>query len=119
MSREQKNSLRITRALSFLARFLGLMGKQKWPLGYDALWFPRCGSVHTFFTFLRPDILFVDSNGMILSIHTQALPWRVWWGPPGTFGCLEIGPGEVVKRDWRIGTKIEGLFDNSLDRLSR
>lgn len=103
--------MRVKNAVSFHLRFLGLMAKGKWPQEYDALWFPRCGSVHTFFTFLRPDLLFLDSNYKVLSLHPQTPAWRLWWGPRGTSGCLEIPPGEAQRWGWRVGTNLEKLFN--------
>jgi len=102
-----KRNFRVKHAHFFHLRLLGLMGRGKWPREYDGLWFPRCASVHTFFTFLRPDLLFLNREYRVLSLHPKALPWRFWWGPRGSFGCLELPLGEARKRGWCVGTNLK------------
>jgi uncharacterized membrane protein (UPF0127 family) len=69
------------------------MGKRKWPEGTRGFYFPECRSVHTFFTFLKPDILFLDKSQKILKIFPSARPWRIFWGPPTSRHCLELPSG--------------------------
>ncbi len=104
------NPLRVKKAENIIIRFWGLMGTRKWPAGYDALWFPQCSAVHTFFTFCRPDLLFLDREYRVLSIHPQTAPWKIILGPMRCFGCLEIGSGEAGKRNWRVGTDLSNIF---------
>jgi hypothetical protein len=106
-ARAGKRQPRVKHALSFYLRFRGLMARGKWPPEYDALWFPRCASVHTFFTFLGPDLLFLDRDYQVLKVYPLAPPWRFWWGPRGTYGCLETRGGEAGKREWRVGTSLK------------
>jgi uncharacterized membrane protein (UPF0127 family) len=102
--------LRIRTARRFHERFLGLMGKRSWPGDYDALWFPYCVSVHTCFTFLKPDLLFLDRNYRILSRAIQAKPFRLWFGPPGTRGCLELPTGTSQRQAWKAGVSLKKYF---------
>jgi uncharacterized protein len=106
-----KPTLRIKPALSFGLRLRGLMLKTQWPRDYDGLWFPQCASVHTFFTFLKPDLIFLDKSYRVAAVHTEASAWRLCFGPKGTFGCLEIRGGEVLKRGWSVGTDLKKYFD--------
>jgi len=85
-----KSETKILTAKRFKHRLIGLMGRTVWPTGFDGIYFPRCRSVHTFFTFLRPDLLFLDKNHKILRIHFSAKSWLVFVGPMHTYGCLEI-----------------------------
>ena len=96
----------VQKAESFLSRLGGLMGKQSWPQKLGGLYFPRCASVHTFFTFLRPDVVFTDKNNRILKIIPQAGPWRFWFGPRGSENCLEIPPGLSRKSRLQVGMKL-------------
>jgi len=85
-------------AEKYLARLGGMMGRRKWPRSYfTGLYFPKCKSVHTFFTFLKLDIVFLDKNNKILKIFSSASPWRFFLGPAGSRHCLEL-PGGYSNR---------------------
>jgi uncharacterized membrane protein (UPF0127 family) len=96
----------------FFGRFLGLMGRRQWPASHRGLFFPRCGSVHTFFTFLRPDLLFLDKNNKILRIHPSAKPWLVFFGPIHTYGCLELPQDTACQLGLHEGDFFDGPFNN-------
>ncbi len=97
-------------ARTYLVRLVGLMGRTQWPLDHQGLYFPSCGSVHTFFTFLRPDLLFLDKNNKILRVVPSAKPWLIFFGPTHTYGCLELPQGASQQRGLREGTTIDELF---------
>jgi uncharacterized membrane protein (UPF0127 family) len=94
-------------ARSFLARLIGLQGRTVWPKRYGGIFFPKCGSVHTFFTFLRPDLVFLDKKGKILKIIASAKPWRVFFGPSKTYHCLELPRGNAKKLGLKAGIIIK------------
>lgn len=79
------------------------MGRSRWPKGWAAILFPDCRSVHTAFTFLRPDIVFMDKTNKILRVEAQAAPWKAHWGPTGTRHCLEVPRGTARSRGWKPG----------------
>jgi len=81
------------------------MARSRWPSSYRGIYFPNCRSVHSFFTFLRPDILFLDKSHKILKIFPSAGPWKVFLGPRGSRHCLEL-PGGFSRRS---GLKPGGL----------
>jgi hypothetical protein len=85
------------------------MGQTEWPTAHQGIYFPRCGSVHTFFTFLRPDLLFLDKTNKILRVYPSAKPWRVFVGPVHTFGCLEIPRGAAQQAGLKEGHVIDWL----------
>jgi len=99
-------------AKNYKDRLMGLMGRTAWPGYYDGIYFPKCRSVHTFFTFLRPDLLFLDKNHKILHVYLSAKPWQIFIGPIYTDGCLEI-PREAA-RQWGLkeGVTINWLRNN-------
>ena len=86
---------------------MGLMGRRRWPSTYGGIYFPECRSVHSFFTFLGPDILFLDKNLKILKIFPSARPWRIFLGPPGSRHCLELPAGESKRLGLRKGLHIK------------
>ena len=79
------------------------MVRSRWPKGWAAILFPDCRSVHTAFTFLRPDIVFMDKTNKILRVEAQAAPWKAYWGPTGTRHCLEVPRGSARSRGWKPG----------------
>lgn len=95
----------ILAAEGFFIRLRGLMARRRWPISYRGIYFPKCGSVHSFFTFLKPDILFLDKRLKITKIFPSAGPWRFFLGPFGSRHCLEI-PGGSARR---LGLKVGGL----------
>lgn len=97
----------IRTAEGFLSRLLGLMGRTQWPKPHRGIHFPRCGSVHSFFTFLKPDILFLDKNSKILKIFPSAGPWRVFIGPPGSRHCLELPGRDALRLGLKKGMNVE------------
>lgn len=88
---------RARRADAFLERLLGLQFRRRFPASFDGLWFPRCRAVHTFFTFARPDLVFLDRRGRVTGVVPRVPAWRVSVGVPGTVDTLEI-PGGVARR---------------------
>jgi uncharacterized membrane protein (UPF0127 family) len=102
-----KRIRRVRTAEAFSTRLRGVMGMKKWPGEYDGLYFPNCGSVHTFFTFLALDIVFVDKGRKIIKIFPSTKSWRVYWGPRGTCHCLELPAGSTKRLGLTKGVKIE------------
>ncbi|HJT23410.1 MAG TPA: DUF192 domain-containing protein [bacterium] len=94
-------------AEGFFIRFRGLMARGRWPSTWRGIYFPRCASVHTFFTFLKPDILFLDKNLKILKIFPSAAPWRIFLGPSGSRHCLEVPGGSARRLKLKNGVKIK------------
>lgn len=98
-----KREIQVVYAESYLSRLMGLMGLMRWPKTHRGLYFPRCSSVHTFFTFLSPDILFLDKSNKIIKIFHRTKSWRVFWGPVRTFNCLELPNGTARDLDLKVG----------------
>ena len=101
-----KNIRKVRRVTGFFERLVGLMGRNRWPAAWNAYHFPDCGSVHTFFTFLSLDIVFLDKGGKILKIFPSTKSWRAYWGPRPTSHCLELPAGAVQKLKWKVGDRI-------------
>ena len=59
----------------FSERLIGLMFARK----TRVLFFPGTRSVHTFFVFCRPDIVFLDDKGTMVRIVNRAMPFRVFF----------------------------------------
>src|SRR4051812_38799906 len=63
-------------ARDFLSRFLGLMGRKRIATD-EALLFPRCNSIHTFFMRFPIDIVFVGADGTVVDVVEGLRPWRL------------------------------------------
>ena len=61
---------------SFFPRLLGLMGR-KTIANDEALIFPRCNSIHTFFMRFAIDVVMVDAKGEVVEVAQAMLPWRM------------------------------------------
>ena len=94
-------------ALDFPTRLLGLMGHKAWPASHRGLFFPRCRAVHTFFTFLRPDLVFVDKNQKILKIFPSAAPGKIYWGSREDCHCLELPEGSAERFHLSPGDRLQ------------
>lgn len=63
-------------ATSFFSRFLGLMGKKS--IAEDqAVCFPRCDSIHTFFMRFPIDVILVGKEGEVVEVVEAMKPWRL------------------------------------------
>lgn len=60
----------------FLSRFLGLMGRKGLPQD-EALFFPRCNSIHTFFMRFPIDVVFLDADGNVVEVIEGLKAWRM------------------------------------------
>jgi len=104
LKRRKLESIRT--ADSFGPRLLGLMGKREWPAGLKGLFFPHCRSLHTWFTFLKPDLVFMDKNRKILKLVLSAGSWRFYFGPSDCRHCLELPEGVVRRQRLKVGMMI-------------
>ena len=80
-------------ALSLKHRFLGLMGKRFPWRDYDALVFPSCRSIHTFFMLAAIDVIFLDRESRIVKVCRAVAPWRISLGGRRTYWTVELPVG--------------------------
>ncbi len=45
----------------------------------EALWFPRCTSIHTFFMRFPIDVAFLDRRGRVIALYHSLPAWRHTW----------------------------------------
>lgn len=61
---------------TFFNRLIGLMGKSK--LNSDeGLIIRPCNSIHTFFMKFNIDVVFVDSDFIIVDVYLDLAPWKI------------------------------------------
>ncbi len=94
------------RAITFWTRFWGWMGKRNF-LTSEAIYFPRCKSIHTFFMLVPIDVVFVDASGRIVELCLNVLPWRLLMPRWSAFGIVELQSGTVRKLGLTVGDRLE------------
>jgi hypothetical protein len=67
---------RAERAISFLERFKGLMGRRSLAFG-EGMHIAPCNSIHTFFMRIPIDVAFLDKDGLIVKQIPAMPPWRM------------------------------------------
>lgn len=106
----KKNSQTVVRkcrvADAFLSRLMGLMGKKQLDPD-EALVFPRCNSIHTFFMRMPIDVVFVGAEGKVVEIVEALHPWRMLLPRIAVKHTIELGarrakeigisPGDVLE----------------------
>ncbi len=92
-------------ASSFMRRAVGLLSASSLGTG-EGLWISPCSSVHTLFMRFPIDILFLDSEGLVLDGST-VVPWRISTWVRRSRGVLEIPAGTIKKTGTRVGDRIE------------
>lgn len=61
-------------AVSLNWRLRGMIGRRF--DGFDALVFPRCWSIHSWFMRIPIDVLFLDRDNTVVGVFADLQPWR-------------------------------------------
>ena len=94
-------------AKTFFARFLGLMGRKRFPEGSDALIFEACPSIHCFFMRMTIDAVFVDRGGRVTRVFPDLVPWRLAFGGKGAYAVIELPAGVIEATRTAPGDQLE------------
>jgi uncharacterized membrane protein (UPF0127 family) len=92
-------------ASSFTERLTGLLGKTEFPKGH-ALWIERTNSIHTFFMKFSIDVIFVDKNLIVKSVHQNLKPWRMTVPVLGADSVFELTAGELKNLEIKKGDQL-------------
>jgi uncharacterized protein len=76
-------------ANTFFSRFLGLMGRKEIPAD-EAILFPNCNSIHTFFMRFPIDVVFVKKNGEVSEVVESLASWRMLLPRRGVAHIIEL-----------------------------
>lgn len=94
-------------ASSFLKRLIGLLGRRSLADDTGLLIVP-CNNIHTAFMRFVIDAVFVDDDGIILSIFEKMPPFRIAYVRHAS-SCLELSSGGAARLNLKVGQKIEAL----------
>lgn len=99
---------------SFFSRFRGLMFRST--LNEDeAVLFPKCNSIHTFFMRFPIDVVFISSHGQVVDTVADLRPWRLLWPRLNAKHTLELKAGRTKALSIQTGEMIlcEGVWGES------
>jgi len=99
---------RLSIAGTHWSRLRGLMGKDaaSFPAG-DGLWIVPSRGVHTLAMKFPIDVLYLDTNKLVVHVEQNLKPWRVAKVSMNTASVLEL-PGDTLKSSGTvIGDEIE------------
>jgi uncharacterized membrane protein (UPF0127 family) len=98
---------RVLVADRFGLRLRGMIGRDF--TAFDAMVFPDCASVHTFWMKMPIDLIYLDSDDQVLGCEQAARPWRAFFGPRGTKTIIELAAkaldGRVVEAGDQLSWK--------------
>jgi len=90
-------------AVSFRLRLRGLMFRKAWPEKWNGLYFPECSAIHTFFTWVEFELVFLDDSHRVTRLEAGPRPWRFYNGPQGTIDALELPMGTIQLLNLKVG----------------
>jgi len=86
-------------------RMKGLLGRKNLPAD-QALWIPRCNSIHTFFMKFPIDLVFIDADMVVKKTIAGVRPGRVVWPVWQATGVIELSEGFLQNNPLRIGEQL-------------
>ncbi|MGH7736806.1 MAG: DUF192 domain-containing protein [Candidatus Tyrphobacter sp.] len=96
----------MTRARSWRARTLGLIGRTK--LGArDGMLFERCAGIHTFFMRVPIDVVFLDAQHRVVRAVRCVPPWRPLVACRGARAVVELAAGTIDRRRIDDGVRLK------------
>lgn len=92
-------------AVTFSDRLRGMIGRRF--SSFDAMIFPRCGSVHTFFMTIPLDLVFLSGEGRVLRTVSGARPWRPCFRCAGAKTVVELPEGALKRSETSPGDRYD------------
>ena len=98
-------------ARRFYHRLRGMIGRKF--SNSDAMVFENCNAVHTLFTEIDLDLIFVNSNCQVVKVCSNVKPWRVVYSCRKACLVIELPSGMAARSKTEVGD-ILNLTMNSL-----
>lgn len=86
-----------------LSRFLGLMGRKGLPEN-EAIVFPKCNSIHTFFMRFPIDVVMVAGDGRVVEVIEAMKAWRMLLPRWNAKHVIELRAGRAKELGISVGT---------------
>jgi uncharacterized protein len=81
---------------------MGLIGRERLEES-EAMWFPKCGAIHTWFMRFAIDVAFLDAQHRIVKLCSCVPPWRVLVSVHPSCFTVEMSPGTISRTELRTG----------------
>ena len=107
LTRQTVLSYRTFQATSYGDRLRGMIGRPFEEIGIDAMVFPSCSSIHTFFMTFPIDVIFLGSENTVLKTCPGCRPWRpaVWC--KGAQSVIELPSGALAHTGTQPGDRLD------------
>jgi uncharacterized protein len=89
-------------ARSMYDRSLGLIGRKRLDES-EAMWFAKCGAIHTWFMRFTIDVAFLDSHHRIIKLCSSVPPWRLLVAAHPSSFTVEMSQGTISRTELRTG----------------
>jgi uncharacterized membrane protein (UPF0127 family) len=87
---------------SFFPRFLGLMGRKS--ISADqAIFFPKCNSIHTFFMRFPIDVVLLDEKNSVVEVIPAMREWRMIAPRRKVKNVLELRANRCAELGIKVG----------------
>jgi uncharacterized protein len=93
---------RVHIASSAYDRTLGLIGRKGLDAS-EAMWFPQCGAIHTWFMRFAIDVAFLDAQHRVVKLCSSVPPWRVVVAAQPSRFTVEMAQGTISRTALRTG----------------
>ncbi|MCB0308122.1 MAG: DUF192 domain-containing protein [Bdellovibrionales bacterium] len=90
------------KAESFLDRAKGLLGSNNLAES-SGLWLVPCKSIHTFFMKFTIDVIFINSNSVVLGLYSKLPPYRLTKTFWSAHSAIELPAGVIQHTLTKIG----------------
>ena len=107
LTRQTVLSYRTFQAVSFGDRLRGMIGRPFEQRGIDAMVFPSCSSIHTFFMTFPIDVLFLGTDNTVLSTYPDCRPWRPAIWCKGAQSVIEFPVGALAHTGTLPGDRLD------------
>ncbi len=95
-------------ATDFFSRLRGLMFRKQLSES-EAIFFPHCNSIHTFFMRFPIDAIFIDNKYRVQKIIESVKPWKVIFPQKNVFGVIETKSLTAKNAGIKTGKEIKFL----------
>lgn len=92
-------------AQTFWQRAKGLIGRRTME-PQSVMWFPKGGTIHTYFMSFAIDVVFADKNLRVQKIALNVHPWSWVWARWNTQSVFEFNSGTLTPESLNVGDQL-------------
>lgn len=100
-------------ARSFWTRTRGLIGRSPLAAG-EGLWIEPCQAVHMFFMRHVIDVIFLDSEGVVVGLRANLRPWRMTRLYSSARVALELPAGAAAAAGVEVGHRLASVEETAI-----